>query len=408
MGSNSSDPTIVCVLGMHRSGTSVVARLVNLLGVYLGPDEHLLKSAEDNTKGFWEHEPIMNLNDEILCRYGGSAHVLPSFSPGWEKASGLEDLRERACAIIQRDFSQTDMWGWKDPRTCLTLPFWQLLLPRMRYVICLRSPIVVAQSIQRRDGLSVEEGALHWLVHMKSLLHYTDDQPRFLLVYEDVMHDWEPGLRQLARFLGVAERAEWSEVRAAVSGFISKDLDHHHIPGIEGMDGVRVGVGQETLHKSQEIYMRLTSQGLSDQQSILVSLDEALEEVRPAAEQRRRESHERLLSQIQISVQEIERTVPPRDMMILVDQNMLAGFTDRMRPTLPFLERDGKYWGSPPDAGTAIREVERMRRSGSCFIVFAWPAFWWLDYYAEFSEYLRSHFRCVLDNDRLIAFDMRT
>ena len=36
-----SEPTIVCILGMHRSGTSLVSRMLNVLGVELGPDEHL-------------------------------------------------------------------------------------------------------------------------------------------------------------------------------------------------------------------------------------------------------------------------------------------------------------------------------------------------------------------------------
>ena len=55
----------------------------------------------------------------------------------------------------------------------------------------------------------------------------------------------------------------------------------------------------------------------------------------------------------------------------------------------------------------AIRELERLRQAGASFMVFAWPAFWWLDYYARFRRHLRSRFRCALENDRLIAFDLR-
>src|SRR6266545_3872168 len=63
--------------------------------------------------------------------------------------------------------------------------------------------------------------------------------------------------------------------------------------------------------------------------------------------------------------------------------------------------------GAAEDDMTAIREVERLRRVGAGFIVFAWPAFWWLEYYSKFHEYLRSRFPCVSTTERLVAFDLR-
>ncbi|KYC37132.1 hypothetical protein WA1_46730 [Scytonema hofmannii PCC 7110] len=74
---------------------------------------------------------------------------------------------------------------------------------------------------------------------------------------------------------------------------------------------------------------------------------------------------------------------------------------------IPFLEKEGVYWGPPSDDTIAIQEFERLHREGASFIVFAWPAFWWFDYYAKFASYLRSKFRCVLDCDRLVVFDLR-
>ena len=74
---------------------------------------------------------------------------------------------------------------------------------------------------------------------------------------------------------------------------------------------------------------------------------------------------------------------------------------------MPFLERDGQYWGAPLDDATAIQELERLMQSGSTFIAFASPAFWWLDYYQELRRYIESNFKCVINNDRIIAFDLR-
>ncbi len=99
--------------------------------------------------------------------------------------------------------------------------------------------------------------------------------------------------------------------------------------------------------------------------------------------------------------------IPRGESFILVDEDdwgtedVMAG-----RRCIPFLQRGGQYWGSPADDEAAIREFEQLRREGASFIAFAWPAFWWLEYYSGFHRYLRSEFRCVLENDRLVVFDL--
>ena len=91
----------------------------------------------------------------------------------------------------------------------------------------------------------------------------------------------------------------------------------------------------------------------------------------------------------------------------LVDQEQIRESMALGGQAIPFLERGGQYWGPPADDLTAIRELERLRLAGAKLIVFAWPAFWWLDFYSEFARYLYSHFNCILKSDRLIAFSFR-
>jgi glycosyltransferase involved in cell wall biosynthesis len=115
------------------------------------------------------------------------------------------------------------------------------------------------------------------------------------------------------------------------------------------------------------------------------------------------------LRRLRRAAKEIKGLVPAGATFLLVDEGQWEG--DELaaeRHVLPFLERDGQYWGAPPDDATAIRELERLRRSGASFLVFARPAFWWLKYYAEFHRYLCSNFRCVLANDLLVAFDLQS
>ena len=65
-------PVVVCVLGMHRSGTSLLARLLNIAGIELGAASSLARPAEDNPRGFWEHEELRKTNDALLQVFGGS------------------------------------------------------------------------------------------------------------------------------------------------------------------------------------------------------------------------------------------------------------------------------------------------------------------------------------------------
>ena len=109
-----------------------------------------------------------------------------------------------------------------------------------------------------------------------------------------------------------------------------------------------------------------------------------------------------------LAMQDIAALIPPGDAFILVDQGEFGGLVTAGRRIIPFIEREGRYWGPPSsDDETAIREFERFRQTGAAFMVFAWPAFWWLCYYDALGRHLCSAFRCILENDRLVVFDLR-
>ena len=113
------------------------------------------------------------------------------------------------------------------------------------------------------------------------------------------------------------------------------------------------------------------------------------------------------LIRIQLTADELANIIPKEDKFILVDQEQLRELMALGKQAIPFLERSGQYWGPPADDQTATRELTRLRQSGAKFLVFAWPAFWWLDFYSDFEQYLQSRFSCVLKNDRVVVFDLR-
>jgi len=110
----------------------------------------------------------------------------------------------------------------------------------------------------------------------------------------------------------------------------------------------------------------------------------------------------------ELAIPEIVSLVPPGGTFILVDEDRWEmGRELQGLRCIPFLEHEGAYWGPPADDQTAIRELRRLRQSGARFIVFARHSFWWLDYYAEFRNHLYSQHHCLLENGRLVAFELR-
>lgn len=212
------DGLAVCVLGSSRAGTSLTARLLDLAGVYLGPPEALLgsdrhqlagegeavmaKAKRSNPDGHWEHYRLMRLNERILRRLGGNWREPPSLPTGWELSEDLAAERLEAHVLLAESFAGRGLWGWKDPRNSLTLPFWRQLLPRMRYVICVRNPVDVAASLQRRDGISPVQGLGLWLTYLATALVNTAGRPRLLVRYESYFEDPGGMAARLARFAG--------------------------------------------------------------------------------------------------------------------------------------------------------------------------------------------------------------
>jgi hypothetical protein len=218
----------VCVLGMHRSGTSLVAGVLRQLGVDLGPDEEFLPPDPNNQSGYFELAELVEISDEILAHHGGTWDELPELPPGWERSDQLAQIRDRARGLLGRRFATSPQWAWKDPRTCITLPFWQRLVSGLRYVICVRNPVDIAHSLRYREGEErpLEEHVLDWLRHTASALVHTADRPRILVHYERFFEDAEHEVRRLADFLGREDRLEEPDTMGRISEFIDPALAH--------------------------------------------------------------------------------------------------------------------------------------------------------------------------------------
>lgn len=108
------------------------------------------------------------------------------------------------------------------------------------------------------------------------------------------------------------------------------------------------------------------------------------------------------------AIEDVGTAVPAGVLVAIADQAQCGAALAAGRPAVPFPERDGVYWGAPADDAAAVAELERVRARGAAALVVAWPAFWWLTHYRKFHDHLRSSFRCLVDNDRTVIFDLRS
>jgi SAM-dependent methyltransferase len=111
--------------------------------------------------------------------------------------------------------------------------------------------------------------------------------------------------------------------------------------------------------------------------------------------------------QLRLATTELLGIVPPGTTLLLVDDGQWGNVRALSEyRVVPFREREGVYWGPPESDTDAWAELQRLRVQGARFIAFAWPAFWWLKHYGGFSQRLRSEFPCVLENERLVIFQL--
>lgn len=192
---------VVMVLGMHRSGTSALTRGLQVLNVELG--ENLTPAvAGNNDKGFWEDREVVAINESLLERLGGDWDSLSLLDDRQFDSCLIADLQERAARYLDERLEIAPLLGLKDPRISRLLPFWRRLLERMgvdvAYVICVRHPLSVAQSLARRDGFSLAKSLALWQQHNLDALSHSANSHRLVLCYEHLMDDPKGQLLRLA------------------------------------------------------------------------------------------------------------------------------------------------------------------------------------------------------------------
>lgn len=227
------------VLGMHRSGTSAMARMLSLLGCALPAT--LMPARAGNEGGHWESEAICGFNDALLDSVGSH---WADWRMGADWAAPGGDWLARGRQVLREEFGAAGLFVMKDPRQCRLMPFWRDVLAAegvaARVVLTLRHPWEVAQSLARRDGIGAARAGLVWLGHMLGAEAGSRGMARSVCPYDALMaarakQGGEAALEDLARDLGERLGVAWPSLSPRVLGEMAAFLDpaarHHVVDG---------------------------------------------------------------------------------------------------------------------------------------------------------------------------------
>lgn len=221
--------TAILVLGMHRSGTSVLTRFIGYLGAKLpddGIDAHF-----DNPRGYWESAGLVRADDQLL-RVARSSWFDPRpLDLSRLNPSAIRSRKDRIWEAIDISYGDAPLIVLKDPRQCRFVPVVADLLAEHGVHACaalmLREPEAIAGSLHSRDGTSKAYAYLLWLRHMIDAERDSRTMTRAVVSYEDLLSNWRTVAGRLAPLFGLGERTISDKVKAEISAFVDPALQHY-------------------------------------------------------------------------------------------------------------------------------------------------------------------------------------
>ncbi len=221
------------VVGMHRSGTSAVARMLSLLGAAL--PEHVMgteyRGRPGNEAGHWEPERLVDLHDEMLAEAGSHWDDWRRFDPTKLGPERLSHYGSAIARLIAEEYGDASLFVLKDPRLCRFVPLYEEILGGMgiapRFVLPHRNPVSVLDSLATRDDMTASYASLVWLRHVLDAEEATRGKPRVFLTYEECLDDWRAVAAKISAALGLDWPRGVDDAGQEIDAYLSRDLQHH-------------------------------------------------------------------------------------------------------------------------------------------------------------------------------------
>jgi hypothetical protein len=219
----------ILVLGMHRSGTSALTRLLNLLGAAL--PSTLLQPNEYNEAGYWESLPINRVLERLLLEAGSAWQDWRAFDPSWYQTPSAASRILEVKQAISAEFGHQPFFVLKDPRICRLVPLFRDVLRELDIdpcaVIIFRHPAEVAASLKRRDQLLTRHARLLWLRHVIEAERNTRSWRRAFISYSRLVRDSSAVVFDLANRLGLNRYSDVDAVASQANAEVNESYRHH-------------------------------------------------------------------------------------------------------------------------------------------------------------------------------------
>src|SRR6266446_4774700 len=191
----------VVVLGMHRSGTSAVTGVIDALGLPACVDDDRLPPRKWNARGNFESRSLSSFDELLLNHLGGTWWAPPALADGWAANKSLADMRAEAAKLF-RAVHPLEHWVWKDPRACVLMQFWDLVIgkdtPR---IVVLRNPVESAASLASRNNMPHDLALALAERSLRTALRDSAGRPVLITTYDQLLDDLEAWCESVASFL---------------------------------------------------------------------------------------------------------------------------------------------------------------------------------------------------------------
>jgi hypothetical protein len=267
---------VIVVLGMHRSGTSLLSGLLHAAGA-ASFGTRLMAADQHNETGYWEHVDVFRVHEALLAdldrSWTGAGGTLP-MPEGWNRTPAAGRARAALEPVLRDEIAAAApaAWGVKDPRLSRLWPLWDDLLRDLpvapSVLLAVRRPGAVADSIVRRDALSRVRIELLWLLHNLEAVRHAGPRLRAVVDYDGWFTDPAGQADAMASALGLGEEGR-ARLRDAAAGQVRPGLRHHQTETKPSLPWVGA---------TYDLLRRMAAEGVSeDLRDQLLAIDRSVE-----------------------------------------------------------------------------------------------------------------------------------
>lgn len=250
----------ILVLGMHRSGTSALTRVLNLLGCAL--PANLIGPGDGNELGHWEAIDAVALNDEILASAGSSWDDWGPINEDWRQSGLRPEMMKRITALVEVHAELGPLFAVKDPRICRIADLWLEGMDAADIeplvVLMVRNPAEVIRSLESRDLMAPSYGQLLWLRHVLDAEFASRGRKRVVCRYDQLMRNWYGTIAGIRSGLGVSLPRNSRKTHAEIEAFLSREQQHQSVELEAALDDPWLS---EWVRRTLAIMVRWSEQG---------------------------------------------------------------------------------------------------------------------------------------------------